>query len=131
MSKFGELLDEKKPLLLVFFSELDEISTSLHPVLKDVAAALGDKGKVIKINTEKNIKLSEALRVKVIPTLMIYKYGEERLSRRIAKSIIEFRKDKPIESTKELENICFHAYPANQRHKGIHPATRTFQFLDI
>ena len=67
---------EKKPLLLVFFSELDEISTSLHPVLKDVAAALGDKGKVIKINTEKNIKLSEALRVKVIPTLMIYKYGE-------------------------------------------------------
>ena len=76
MSKFGELLDEKKPLLLVFFSEYDELSTSLHPILKDVAAALWDKGKVIKINTEKNIKLSEALRVKVIPTLMIYKFGE-------------------------------------------------------
>jgi|SaaInlV_125m_DNA_1040241.scaffolds.fasta_scaffold04186_3 thioredoxin 1 len=76
MSKFGELLDEKKPLLLVFFSEFDELSTSLHPILKDVAAAVGDKGKVIKINTEKNIKLSEALRVKVIPTLMIYKFGE-------------------------------------------------------
>ena len=40
MSKFGELLDEKKPLLLVFFSEYDELSSSLHPVLKDVAAAL-------------------------------------------------------------------------------------------
>ena len=40
MSKFGELLDEKKPLLLVFFSEYDELSTSLHPILKDVAAAL-------------------------------------------------------------------------------------------
>ena len=51
MSKFGELLDEKKPLLLVFFSEFDELSTSLHPILKDVAAAVGDKGKVIKINT--------------------------------------------------------------------------------
>ena len=76
MSKFGELLDEKKPLLLVFFSEFDELSASMHPVLKDVAAAIGDKGKVIKINSEKNIKLSEALRVKVIPTLMIYKYGE-------------------------------------------------------
>ena len=75
-SKFGELLDEKKPLLLVFFSEFDELSNNLHPILKDVAAALGDKGKVIKINTEKNIKLSEALRVKVIPTLMIYKFGE-------------------------------------------------------
>jgi|TARA_B110000263_G_scaffold201740_1_gene181267 thioredoxin 1 len=76
MSKFGELLDEKKPLLIVFFSEFDELSTSMHPVLKDVAAAIGDKGKVIKINSEKNIKLSEALRVKVIPTLMIYKSGE-------------------------------------------------------
>ena len=76
MSKFGELLDEKKPLLIVFFSELDKFSTSMHPVLKDVAAAIGDKGKVIKINSEKNIKLSEALRVKVIPTLMIYKVGE-------------------------------------------------------
>ena len=76
MSKFGELLDEKKPLLIVFFSEFDELSTSMHPVLKDVAAAIGHKGKVIKINSEKNIKLSEALRVKVIPTLMIYKSGE-------------------------------------------------------
>ena len=56
MSKFGELLDEKKPLLIVFFSEFDELSTSMHPVLKDVAAAIGDKGKVIKINSEKNIK---------------------------------------------------------------------------
>ena len=51
MSKFGELLDEKKPLLLVFFSEFDELSNNLHTILKDVAAALGDKGKVIKINT--------------------------------------------------------------------------------
>ena len=50
MSKFGELLDEKKPLLIVFFSEFDELSTSMHPVLKDVAADICDKGKVIKIN---------------------------------------------------------------------------------
>ena len=76
MSKFGELLDEKKPLLIVFFSEFDELSASMHPVLKDVAAAMGDKGKVIKIDTEKNDKLSEALRVRVLPTLMIYKLGE-------------------------------------------------------
>jgi len=48
----------------------------MHPVLKDVAAAIGDKGKVIKIDIDKNQKLSEALRVKVIPTMMIYKYTE-------------------------------------------------------
>ena len=76
MSKFGELIDSEMPILLDFYTDWNESSTSMHPVLKDVAAAIGDKGKVIKINSEKNIKLSEALRVKVIPTLMIYKYGE-------------------------------------------------------
>ncbi len=76
MSKFGELIDEKSPLLLAFYSKDDEFSESMHPVLKDVAAAIGDKGKVIKIDVDKNQKLSEALRVKVIPTMMIYKYAE-------------------------------------------------------
>ena len=76
MSKFGELIDDKLPLLLVFYNTEGQVSSSMHPVLKDVAAAMGDKGKVIKIDTEKNTKLSDALRVKVLPTLMIYKLGE-------------------------------------------------------
>ena len=76
MSKFGELLDEKIPILLAFFRSQETESQDMNPVLKDVAAALGDKGKVIKIDTEKNDKLSEALRVRVLPTLMIYKLGE-------------------------------------------------------
>ena len=76
MSKFGELIDDKLPLLLVFYNAEDNISDSMHPILKDVAAAMGDKGKVIKIDTEKNTKLSDSLRVKVLPTLMIYKLGE-------------------------------------------------------
>ena len=75
MSKFGDLLDENIPILLVFYRQ-DEESIDLNPVLKDVAAALGDKGKVIKIDVDKNHKLLEALRVKVLPTLMIYKYSE-------------------------------------------------------
>lgn len=62
---------------------------------------------------------------------IIFKFGEERLSRRIAKAIVETRKTTKITRTKELENICFHAYPANQRHKRIHPATKTFQALRI
>ncbi|MDG1022856.1 MAG: thioredoxin domain-containing protein [Flavobacteriaceae bacterium] len=75
MSKFGDLLDENIPILLVFYRQ-DEVRTDLNPILKDVAAALGDKGKVVKIDVDKNHKLSEALRVKVLPTLMIYKYSE-------------------------------------------------------
>jgi len=48
----------------------------MHSVLRDVAAALGNKGKVIKIDVDKNKELSSALRVKGLPTLMIYKKGE-------------------------------------------------------
>ena len=62
---------------------------------------------------------------------IIYEYGEERLSRRIARKVVETRAEAPIKSTKELENICFHAYPPNLRHKRPHPATRTFQALRI
>ena len=75
MSKFGELLDEKIPILLVFYRQ-EDVTLELHPILKDVAAAIGDKGKVIKIDVDKNQKLSEALRVKILPTLMIYKDSE-------------------------------------------------------
>ena len=76
MSKFGELIDLEVPVLMDFYAEWSETSIAMHPVLKDVAAALGDKGKVIKIDADKNKELSEALRVKGLPTLMIYKRGE-------------------------------------------------------
>ena len=48
MSKFGELIDLQVPVLLDFYAEWNEQSTAMHPVLSDVAAALGDKGKVLR-----------------------------------------------------------------------------------
>ena len=76
MSKFGELIETQVPVLLDFYADWDEASSEMHLVLRDVAAALGDKARVIKIDVEKNKELSEALRVKGLPTLMIYKEGE-------------------------------------------------------
>lgn len=76
MSKFGELIDVEIPVLLEFYTEWNEQSDTMHAVLRDVAAALGDKAKVIKIDVEKNEALAEALRVKGLPTLIIYKDGE-------------------------------------------------------
>ena len=76
MSKFGELIDVNIPVLLDFFTDWSEESTSMHAVLRDVAAALGDKAKVIKIDVDKNKELAEALRIKGLPTLIIYKDGE-------------------------------------------------------
>ena len=76
MSKFGELLDEQTPILLAFYQQEENGQVDMDRTLKDVAAALGDKGKVIKIDVDKNQKLSEALRVRVLPTFMIYKFRE-------------------------------------------------------
>jgi len=75
MSKFGDLIDVDIPVLFNFFTEWDDPSNAMHIVLRDVAAALGDKAKVIKIDVEKNQDLSEALRIKTLPTLIIYKSG--------------------------------------------------------
>lgn len=60
---------------------------------------------------------------------IIYKYGEERFSRRIAREIIEYRKTKKIETTYELANLVRKCIPC--KHNDIDPATRTFQALRI
>lgn len=77
---------------------------------------------------------------------LIYQYGEERLSRKIARKIVEERHNQPILTTERLADIVRRAYgprnpkaygkktnPPGQRHrsKAIHPATRTFMALRI
>jgi len=62
---------------------------------------------------------------------IIYRFGDERYSRRIAKSILKAKRDGVLSSTAELENVCFHSVPKQARHGGAHPATRTFQALRI
>jgi thioredoxin 1 len=76
MTKFGELISSRIPTLIDFYSEWDEESSRLHSILRDVAAALGDKAKVVKIDISKNETLAAALRIKGNPTYIIYKDGE-------------------------------------------------------
>ena len=75
MTKFGELISVEQPVLIDFFFDWGEVDDN-SDTLRDVAAALGDKAKVIKIDIKKNEPLAEALRVKGNPTFMIYKNGE-------------------------------------------------------
>lgn len=62
---------------------------------------------------------------------IIYGYGEERFSRRIAKAIVRARESAPILTSKQLADIVATAYPAIARRGRIHPATKTFQALRI
>lgn len=59
---------------------------------------------------------------------LIYEYGEERFSRRIAKKIVQQR---PFQTTTDLSSAIASAVPGKYRHGRIHPATRTFQALRI
>lgn len=61
---------------------------------------------------------------------LIYKYGEERKSRHIAKAIVSARDETAIETTLQLSSIIEQAIPRRRGDK-IHPATRTFQALRI
>lgn len=61
---------------------------------------------------------------------LIYRYGEERLSRRIARRIVAKRQEKKIETTLELADIVREVVPKSPKDK-IDPATRTFQALRI
>jgi thioredoxin 1 len=75
MTKFGELISFDKPVLIDFYADWDAVENNVT-TLRDVAAALGDSAKVIKIDIKKNETLADALRVKGNPTFMIYKNGE-------------------------------------------------------
>lgn len=61
---------------------------------------------------------------------IIYLYGEERFSRRIAKNIVAIRKQKPIETTLELAQIVKQSVPMQAQKNG-HPAKKTFQAIRI
>lgn len=61
---------------------------------------------------------------------IIFDYSEEKFSRNIARKICEYRKNKKIETTKELTEIIESAIPGFAKKEG-HPAKRTFQAIRI
>lgn len=62
---------------------------------------------------------------------IIFRFGEEKFSRRIAASIVKKRQFKPIETTLELSGLVAESIPPKFREKGSNPAKRTFQAIRI
>lgn len=73
--------------------------------------------------------------INTYPEMELYRvirdYGEEKFAKNIAKHIVTARKDKPIETTGELNEIIKAAIPAKMRAVGGHPSKRTFQAIRI
>ncbi|MFI3188036.1 MAG: 16S rRNA (cytosine(1402)-N(4))-methyltransferase RsmH [Methylococcales bacterium] len=68
--------------------------------------------------------VDEAYLVKIL-----FEYGEEKFSRRIAKAIVERRLTAPLTTTRQLAELIEQVIPMREKHK--HPATRTFQAIRI
>ena len=120
--------------------------------LKEVDAVLMDLGvSMLQLKTERGFSFQREdpldMRMDKSQSLTAYKvvneysekdlirilrdYGEERFAKRISKAIVKRRKEKPIETTKELAQIIWEVYPPKLRYAKIHPATKTFQAIRI
>lgn len=75
MSKFGDLINSNIPVLIQFTAQHNPECEQMQQIVEEVALEMGDKLTIININTLKNQELVEALRIKVAPTLMVYKNG--------------------------------------------------------
>ncbi len=62
---------------------------------------------------------------------LIYEFGEERFSRRIARRVVEARQGNPIRTTGQLADLIRRSVPGRSRHGPIDPSTRVFQALRI
>jgi 16S rRNA (cytosine1402-N4)-methyltransferase len=62
---------------------------------------------------------------------VLWQYGEEKFSRRIARAIVAARNTTPITKTSQLAEIILRALPKTKKHQEKHPATRTFQAIRI
>lgn len=77
MSRFSELIAQDKPVLVDFFADWCGPCKVMSPILKEVKDTLGDRISILKIDVDKNQALASKLQVKGVPTLILYKSGNQ------------------------------------------------------
>lgn len=77
MSSFSDIINQDKPVLVDFFATWCGPCKALAPVLKQVKAVMADNVSIIKIDIDKNQGLATKLNVRGVPTLVLYKQGQQ------------------------------------------------------
>ena len=76
MSKFQELINGNKPVLIDFFATWCGPCQALAPILVDVKEDLGEAVRVIKIDVDKNQEIAAHFQVKGVPTMLLFQNGK-------------------------------------------------------
>ena len=74
--KYDSLVKSHPLVLVDFYATWCGPCKMMIPVFEQLKEDLGDKVKVIKIDTEKNQRLSQKMNIKSIPTMVLYRYGK-------------------------------------------------------
>ena len=76
MATFADIVNSPVPILVDFYAEWCSPCKFMAPELVELAGRLGEKAKIVKIDVDKNPAIAENLRIRSIPTLMIFKDGK-------------------------------------------------------
>ena len=76
MSKFNEIINGDKPVLIDFYADWCQPCKMMPPILKEVKAKMGDKIRIIKIDVDKNQAIAQKHQIQSIPTMMVMKKGQ-------------------------------------------------------
>jgi thioredoxin 1 len=76
MESFSDLIKSETPLLVDFSAEWCGPCKMMAPILKDLASAMGDKVRIIKVDVDKNPQAAAAYKVQGVPTLILFQGGK-------------------------------------------------------